>query len=73
MLVTNVNSAEVSVSDGSYTSGVQVTLCITDAELATLLAAYDPASGTSPSAALCRPIVRAILDAALEAGIIPPV
>jgi hypothetical protein len=37
------------------------------AELDALLAAYNPASGTSPSATECRPVVRAILDAIIAA------
>lgn len=36
-------------------------------ELARLLAAYSPQSGTSPVVSDCRPLVRAVLDAALAA------
>ena len=43
--------------------GWTVTVTYTDAEMADLLANYDPASGTSPSVTYCRPTVRAMLDA----------
>jgi hypothetical protein len=35
-------------------------------ELERLLAAYDPASGTSPTVGDARPVLRALLNAALE-------
>ncbi len=38
-------------------------------ELDRLLAAYDPASGTSPGVADARPVLRAILDAVIEAQV----
>jgi len=40
-----------------------ITVTYTDAEMAELLANYDPASGASPSVTYCRPTVRAMLDA----------
>lgn len=48
-------------------SGWALTCTFTDSELAELLAAYDPASSTSPAVTVCRPIVRAMLDAVLAA------
>lgn len=50
--------------------GVDITsVCVRvdQAELDRLLAAYDPGSGTSPSVADARPVLRAILDAVLAA------
>jgi hypothetical protein len=38
---------------------------IEEAELQRLLAAYDPSSGTSPGVADARPVLRAILNAAI--------
>ena len=63
MLTIQCCQAEVPVSDGSYTAGWVVAVAYTDEEMATLLAAYDPASGTSPSATVCRPTMRTVLDA----------
>lgn len=45
--------------------GWSVTTTYTLAEMQRLLAAYDPSSGTSPSVADARPVLRAILNAAL--------
>ena len=42
-----------------------VVVRIDKVELDRLLAAYDPASGTSPSVADARPVLRAILDAVI--------
>ena len=46
-----------------YENGWSVQIVFTDVEVAQITAAYDPASSTSPSVTVCRPIVRAILDA----------
>jgi hypothetical protein len=46
--------------------GWTVTVQFTDAEMADLLANYDPSSGTSPGVTYCRPVLRAILDAVKE-------
>lgn len=54
---------------GVPVEGTPLSLWIEGAELARLLAAYDPASSTSPSVADARPVLRAILDAVLS----PPV
>jgi len=64
MLVTSVaKGAEVPNPDDSYSSGLVVTIVYTDEEMETLLANYDEASATSPSAVVCRPTLRAILNA----------
>lgn len=44
-----------------------VVVRIDQTELDRLLAAYDPGSGTSPSVADARPVLRAILDAIIAA------
>lgn len=45
--------------------GWSITVTFTDSEMADILAQYDPASPTSPSVTVCRPIVRPMLDAVL--------
>lgn len=47
----------------TYEEGWAIQVVLSDEEVAQITAAYDPASSTSPSVTLCRPIVRAILDA----------
>ena len=42
-----------------------ITVTFTDDEMQAILAQYDPASATSPSVTVCRPIVRPMLDAVL--------
>jgi hypothetical protein len=51
---------------GVPVEGTPVSLWIEAAELARLIAAYDPASSTSPSVSDARPVLRAILDAVLS-------
>jgi len=64
MLVTSVSkNADVPTPDDSYTDGLVVTICYTHSEMTELLAGYEEASGTSPSAVMCRPTLRAILNA----------
>jgi hypothetical protein len=46
-----------------YEEGWAIQVVLSDEEVAQITAAYDPASSTSPSVTVCRPIVRAILDA----------
>lgn len=41
------------------------------AEVRELLSRYNPSSGSSPSAADCRSLTRALLDAAIAAGVKP--
>lgn len=66
MNTTDVSKALVPGDGGiGLFDGWQVTCSFTDAEMTELLAAYDPASSTSPSVTVCRPIVRAMLDAVL--------
>ena len=74
MLALNASQAEIPLPDGSYGSGWIVSIAYTDAEMAALLAAYDPSSPTSPSATVCRPVARCTLDAVIAAQApIPPV
>lgn len=40
-------------------------------EVKDLLSRYTPANGSSPSAADCRSLTRALLDAAIAAGVSP--
>jgi len=46
-----------------YTSGWSITFVMSEDEVTTLLAAYDPNSGTSPTAAVSREIARPIAEA----------
>ena len=62
MEVTEARQTDVFGPNG-IEQGWTVTVTYTDAEMADLLANYDPASGTSPSVTYCRPTVRAMLDA----------
>lgn len=63
MLVTNASHANIPTPDGANVDGWQIQICYTDAEMAELLAGYDETSATSPSAVVCRPTLRAILNA----------
>lgn len=47
----------------TYEEGWAIQVVLSDEEVAQITSAYDPASSTSPSVTVCRPIVRAILDA----------
>jgi hypothetical protein len=67
MLALNASQAEIPLPDGSYSAGWVVSIAYTDAEMTALIAAYDPASSTSPSATVCRPVARCTLDAVLAA------
>ena len=72
-MIVEVSRATVIVDSDGPEPGVRFILEMDDAELAGLLAAYDPTSGTSPSTATARPVLRALLDAALAAGVaLPP-
>jgi hypothetical protein len=62
MLVTNAVRADIPTPEGANMDGWQITICYTDEEMVTLLAGYDESSATSPSVALCRPTMRAILN-----------
>ena len=71
-MIVEVSRATVIVDEDGAESGVRFILEMDDAELAALLGVYDPTSGTSPTTATARPIVRAMLDAALAAGLARP-
>jgi hypothetical protein len=53
-------------NDDQWCEGYEIFLSFTKEEMDSLLAAYDPLSGTSPSVADARPVLRAILDKILE-------
>jgi hypothetical protein len=63
MLVLNASHANIPTPDDAYVDGWQITICYTAEEMETLLAGYEEASATSPSAVVCRPTLRAILNA----------
>jgi len=50
-------------SPETYEEGWAIQVVFSEDEVALITSAYDPASSTSPSTAVCRPIVRAILNA----------
>lgn len=56
-------------SDTGERGVARFTLQFDVTELQRLLAAYDPTVGTSPGVADARPVLRAILDAALARGV----
>ena len=60
MLVYNVQR---DIFDDAGVEHVELTVRLTAAEAADLLASYDPQSATSPPAADCRAIARPIADA----------
>ena len=60
---TEARKSDVWSDSGECVSGWTCIVTYTDAEMAELLANYDPTSGTSPSVAYCRTTVREILDA----------
>jgi hypothetical protein len=67
MLTIQCCQAEIPLPDGTYSAGWAVTVAYTDEEVLALLAAYDPTSPTSPSATVCRPTMRTVLDAVIAA------
>jgi hypothetical protein len=62
MLVLNASHANIPTPEGANEDGWQIQICYTDEEMETLLAGYEEASSTSPSALVCRPTLRAILN-----------
>lgn len=52
---------------GDSVDGVRLSVYASEDELFADLLTYDPASGTSPSAAVCRKYVRKMFDAYLAA------
>ena len=71
-MIVEVSRATVIVDADGAESGVRFVIEMDDAELTGLHGAYDPSSGTSPSTAVCRPVVRALLDAVIAAGLALP-
>jgi len=65
MRVISTRRAGVFDDQGVYSEGWEQHIAFTDAEMEVLQAAYDPASGTSPSVSFTRPLVRELLDAVL--------
>ncbi len=61
----------VTITDDTSDTGergvARITLQFDMTELERLLAAYEPASGTSPTVGDCRPVLRTILNAVLAA------
>jgi hypothetical protein len=65
---TEARKSDVWSNADECVSGWTCIVTYTDDEMAELLSAYDPESGTSPTVAHCRPTVREILDAVKETG-----
>jgi len=63
MKIDSINRGEYQNSEDGYEPGINISVVFTDAEWETLLLSYDETSSTSPSVSVCRPIVRAMLDA----------
>jgi hypothetical protein len=71
MQVSSVLIGDLPVGPETYGPGYAVTICYSEAEMADLLASYDPASGTSPTVGPSRATLRAILNAVLELQVPP--
>jgi hypothetical protein len=71
MRVVDCDQTDVWGPGDEIVAGWTLIITYTDDEMAALQASYDPNSGTSPSAAVSRPLVREILDAVRAAT--PPV
>ena len=65
MIIISTRRAGVFDEHGVYSEGWEQLISFSDAEMAELLAAYDPESGTSPSVSTARPVLRELLDAVL--------
>jgi hypothetical protein len=63
MQVASVLRGDLPVHPETYGPGYAVTICYSEAEMADLLANYDPASGTSPAVGPSRATLRSILNA----------
>jgi len=61
--VTNCFETAVVFPEGFEIDGKQVELCISNDEVISLLASYDPDDFNSPDVATCRALARLILDA----------
>ena len=62
MQVSSVLRGDLPVGSDIYGAGYAVTICYSEAEMADLLANYDPASGTSPAVGPSRATLRSILN-----------
>jgi hypothetical protein len=71
MQVSSVLIGDLPVEPETYGPGYAVTICYREAEMADLLANYEPASGTSPTVGPARATLRAILNAVLELQVPP--
>ena len=60
---TEVINADVFDNSDNVVSGVQFFITLSNDEVDTMLAAYDSASGTTPSVSITRPVTRAMLNA----------
>lgn len=70
MRVTNIGTellAETTEPGAIPSEGKTFAIWFSDEELTELLSRYEPSSGTSPSVSDARPVLRALLDALLEA------
>lgn len=64
MLIDQIENDLVQGPEG-VVKGWRIDCTFTNEEMYALQLAYDPSSSTSPAAAVCRPIVRQMLDAVL--------
>lgn len=71
MQVSSVLRGDLPVGPETYGPGYAVTTCYSEAEMADLLANYDPTSGTSPAVTPSRATLRPILNAVLELQVPP--
>jgi hypothetical protein len=63
MKIDSINRGEYQNIEDGYEPGIRISVTFTDAEWDEILLSYDEASATSPIVSVCRPIVRAMLDA----------
>lgn len=63
MKVDSCYNGEFQTQPEVYEQGWAITFVMSEDEVTTLLAAYDPNSGTSPAAAVSREIARPIAEA----------
>lgn len=66
MKVDSVREGHFAIDTSTYADALAVTVVFTNEEMTALLSAYNPNVGTSPSITDARPVLRAILNAALE-------
>jgi len=63
MKIDSINRGEYQNSEDGYEPGISISIVFTDAEWNNLLLSWDEDSQTSPLVSVCRPIIRAMLDA----------